>query len=72
MHVIVIQSVGYLHFQHFCANNKFMLSADVTFMNTSEVPDWSFSVEVGPESSFSHRFEVSPAHSTGELTLNRL
>lgn len=37
---------------------------DVTFMNTSEVPDWSFSVEVGPGSSFSHRFEVSPAHST--------
>ncbi|XP_049448386.1 interferon regulatory factor 1b isoform X1 [Epinephelus fuscoguttatus] len=40
---------------------------DFTCVSTSEVPDWSLSVEIGPESfptNFCHRFEVSPEHST--------
>ncbi|XP_042354656.1 interferon regulatory factor 1b isoform X2 [Plectropomus leopardus] len=35
---------------------------DLTFVSQSEVPDWSLSIEIGPES-FCHRFEVSPDHS---------
>ncbi|KAK2828096.1 hypothetical protein Q5P01_019130 [Channa striata] len=35
------------------------------FVANSEVPDWSLSVEIGPEAfpNFSHRFEVSPEQS---------
>ncbi|XP_069002073.1 interferon regulatory factor 1b [Embiotoca jacksoni] len=38
---------------------------DFSFVSTLEVPDWSQSVEIGPDSfspSFCHRFEVSPEH----------
>ncbi|XP_022061667.1 interferon regulatory factor 1b isoform X1 [Acanthochromis polyacanthus] len=34
---------------------------DSSIVSSCEVPDWSLSVEIGPES-FSHRFEVSPEH----------
>ncbi|KAM6907264.1 interferon regulatory factor 1b [Xenentodon cancila] len=37
------------------------------FVTPSEVPDWSLSVEIGPDAfscSFPHRFEVSPEHSS--------
>ncbi|XP_044225650.1 interferon regulatory factor 1b isoform X1 [Thunnus albacares] len=39
---------------------------DFTFIASTEVPDWSSSVEIGPDSfpnAFSHKFEVSPDHS---------
>ncbi|KAE8287611.1 Interferon regulatory factor 1 [Larimichthys crocea] len=38
---------------------------DFSFVAPSEVPDWSLSVEIGPEAlpyTFNHRFEVSPEH----------
>ncbi|XP_034540459.1 interferon regulatory factor 1b [Notolabrus celidotus] len=37
---------------------------DLACVSPSEVPDWSFSVEIGNESfpNFPHRFEVSPEH----------
>uniref|UniRef100_UPI0037E8BF8C interferon regulatory factor 1b isoform X2 n=1 Tax=Semicossyphus pulcher TaxID=241346 RepID=UPI0037E8BF8C len=40
---------------------------DFPFVASSEVPDWSLSVEIGPDSfsnSFAHRFEVSPERET--------
>ncbi|KAF7666716.1 hypothetical protein LDENG_00094750 [Lucifuga dentata] len=39
---------------------------DSTFINPSEVPDWSMSVEIGPDSTneLYRRFEVSPEHSS--------
>ncbi|CAJ1063447.1 interferon regulatory factor 1b isoform X1 [Xyrichtys novacula] len=43
---------------------------DLECMSPSEVPDWSLSVEIGSDfsSSFPHKFEVSPDHSTAILS----
>ncbi|XP_055370510.1 interferon regulatory factor 1b isoform X2 [Betta splendens] len=41
---------------------------DFSFVTPSEVPEWSLSVEIGPDAfppTLSHRFEVSPDHSPG-------
>ncbi|XP_037835161.1 interferon regulatory factor 1b isoform X2 [Kryptolebias marmoratus] len=43
------------------------MDQDFPFVTPSEVPDWSLSVEIGPDTlshSFPHRFEVSPDHSS--------
>nr|ABK63483.1 interferon regulatory factor 1 [Channa argus]ABN42504.1 interferon regulatory factor 1 [Channa argus] len=39
---------------------------DFQYVTQSEVPDWSSSIEIGPEAfnNFGHRFEVSPERST--------